>query len=83
MDRVKAIEVLNFYRNQHYADPFGTEERELAEAINEILPHYVALQKKEAPVLKTICGVTGTACVNCKGGSCEARRMGVPSERCR
>ena len=43
---------------------------------------YNALKKHEdntAPTLKVICGITGTACVDCKGGSCEARRMGVPS----
>ena len=47
MDKTKAVEVLNFYRNQHYNEPSGTEERELAEAINEILPHYVALLEQK------------------------------------
>lgn len=37
-------------------------------------------QKQEAPVLRVLCGITGTACVDCKDGSCEARRMGVPSD---
>lgn len=79
MERTKAVEVLNFYRNQHYSDPLGTEERELAEAINEILPHYAALQKQEPPTLKVICRITGTACTDCKGGPCQSRRVGVPS----
>lgn len=40
----------------------------------------IAALKGEPPVLKTICGVTGTACVDCKGGSCQSRRVGVPSD---
>lgn len=47
MDRAEAIDVLNFYRNCHYTEALGTEERELADAINEILPHYVALREQE------------------------------------
>ena len=47
MDRAKACEILNFYRNQHYTEPLGTEERELSDAINEILPHYAALREQE------------------------------------
>ena len=34
----KALETLNFYRNQHYNAPSGTAEHELANAINDILP---------------------------------------------
>lgn len=34
----KAVEVLNFYRNQHYNASSGTEEYEVANAINDILP---------------------------------------------
>lgn len=38
MKRQEALGVLNFYRNLHYSDALGTEERELADAINEVLP---------------------------------------------
>lgn len=42
-----ALEFLNFYRNQHYADTIGTESRELAEAINTILPLFYKCLKSE------------------------------------
>lgn len=38
MKMQKAVEILNFYRNQHYTAAGGTEEQELAEAINKVLP---------------------------------------------
>jgi len=38
MKRNEALEILNFYRNQHYTAPIGTEEQELADAINTVLP---------------------------------------------
>ena len=47
MDRAEACEILNFYRNRHYTEPIGTEERELSDAINEILPHYATLREQE------------------------------------
>ena len=49
MDRAEACEILNFYRNRHYTEPLGTEERELSDAINEILPHYAALREQDTP----------------------------------
>lgn len=39
----KAVEVLNFYRNCHYADSSATESYKLANAINDILPEFVRL----------------------------------------
>lgn len=34
----KSIETLNFYRNRYYNASSGTEEHEIANAINDILP---------------------------------------------
>lgn len=47
MTREEAINELNFYRNQHYADSTTQESRILADAINEILHHYAALREQE------------------------------------
>ena len=41
----EAMELLNFYRNLHYKDTQGTEERELAEAINVVLPLVARLKE--------------------------------------
>lgn len=37
MNMTEALDELNFYRNQYYAAPLGTEERRLADAINTLL----------------------------------------------
>ena len=37
---MKAINILNFYRNTNYNQPSGTKEYELAQTINVILPEY-------------------------------------------
>lgn len=39
----KAFEILNFYRNCHYADSSATESYLMADAINTILPEFIRL----------------------------------------
>ena len=41
-----ALEILNFYRNLHYADSSGTEEKELADAINVVLPRFCKMMEE-------------------------------------
>jgi hypothetical protein len=43
-DDMTAIEILNYYRNYHYADGSNTESGILANAINEILPELIGLR---------------------------------------
>lgn len=39
----KSIKILNDYRNKYHAEPSGTEEYEVAYAINDILPNFCNL----------------------------------------
>ena len=43
---VKAVEILNRYRNSHYIDSCIEESYVLATAINYILPEFVRLAKE-------------------------------------
>lgn len=43
---VKAVEILNRYRNSHYIDSCIEESYVLANAINYILPEFVRLVKE-------------------------------------
>lgn len=49
MTTEEAIEFLNIFRNQHYADSTITDEYELAMGLNVILPHYVVLRSQQKP----------------------------------
>ena len=42
-----ALDTLNFYRNQYYTEPSCTEQGEVAQAINTVLPLLPATAKKE------------------------------------
>lgn len=43
-DNMNSIEILNYYRNCHYADGSNTESGILANALNEILPELISLR---------------------------------------
>ena len=75
MKEEAALEVLNFYRNQHYTDSLATEEGQLADAINTILPSCAALYDKETKMIDTSSVRAVTADISNsyrrKCGSCE------------
>ena len=47
MDLNKALDVLNYYRNLHYKAADGTNEKELADSINVVLPRFCSLMQGE------------------------------------
>lgn len=46
LEITNAVDYLNYYRNQHYADSSNTESYKLADAINTLLPVFTEMQEK-------------------------------------
>ena len=44
---IEAMSTLNYFRNCHYTDAYGTEDKELADAINLVLPIFAQLIARE------------------------------------
>lgn len=53
MTSKEALKTLNKYRNSHY-NSVNEEERELANALNVILPEYVKLAERDTPMLPLV-----------------------------
>ena len=44
---MEAMSVLNYFRNCHYTEAYGTEDKELADAIDLVLPIFARLIARE------------------------------------